>query len=252
MMAEYPSTRRHLLRFLNGITIVLLVGCFRKTSASGDSGHTSTQAVTTSTRTEMPGCVVYPQQTEGPYFIDEELNRSDIRLDPTDSSVKPGVPLKLQFRVSQVSGDTCIPLADAIVDVWHCDASGVYSGVNDRNFNTVGQRFLRGSQLTDANGIAQFITIYPGWYPGRTVHIHFKIRSGTFPGGSYEFTSQLYFDDALSDRIYAEFPYNVRGQRTIRNQSDGIFRNDGDQLILQLTEDGEGYTGRFDMGIETA
>lgn len=228
--------RRQVLEFLGGSAAVTLVGGLGKSSTSANPG------------TSTPACVVRPQQTEGPYFVDEKLNRSDIRSDPSDGSVKPGVPLQLIFQVSQVSAGLCRPLAGAVVDVWHCDALGVYSDVSDRNFNTIGQKFLRGYQVTDANGRVEFLTLYPGWYPGRTVHIHFKIRTNASP--SYEFTSQLYFDDALSDRLHAQPPYAAKGQRRQRNNQDGIFRRGGEQLMLSLTPQGEGYRGIFDIGLQ--
>ena len=138
----------------------------------------------------IPTCIVKPALTEGPYFVDEKLNRSDIRSDPSDSSVKPGAPLNITFRVAKISGSTCVALAGATIDVWHCDALGVYSDSSDPNFgSTKGKKFLRGYQTTDANGTATFTTIYPGWYQGRAVHIHFKIRSRTGAGAAYDFTS---------------------------------------------------------------
>lgn len=196
-------------------------------------------------------CVVKPEQTEGPYFVDEKLNRSDIRADPSDNAVKPGVPLQLAFRVSQIAGDACTPLSGAQVDVWHCDALGVYSDVQDRSFgNTQGKKFLRGYQVTDAQGIAKFITIYPGWYQGRAVHIHFKIRTKPASNVGHEFTSQLYFDDALTDQIHAQAPYASKGQRNIRNEADGIYSNGGSQLLLNLTKEGDGYTTTFDIAMQ--
>jgi protocatechuate 3,4-dioxygenase beta subunit len=197
-----------------------------------------------------PTCVVKPQQTEGPYFVDEKLNRSDIRSDPSDGSVKQGIPLRLVFHVSQIDGSSCIPLTGATVDLWHCDALGVYSDVTDPSFSTVGKKFLRGYQVTDTNGTVQFVTIYPGWYPGRTVHIHFKIRSDSTSQRSYEFTSQLYFDDFLTEQIHAQPPYAAKGQRTQKNERDGIFRGGGEQLMLQLTKDVQGYVGTFDIGLQ--
>jgi protocatechuate 3,4-dioxygenase beta subunit len=239
--------RRNLLGFIGGTLAVSLVGCLRQSSATDDTASTPAPAV------GQPACTVRPQQTAGPYFVDEGLNRSDIRSDPSSSAVKPGVPLKLEFQVSQVVGQTCVPLAGAIVDVWHCDANGVYSDVSDRRFNTLGQKFLRGSQVTNANGAVEFLTIYPGWYPGRTVHIHFKIRTAAQSAGQgYEFTSQLYFDDALSDRIHTQAPYSTSGQRNTQNQNDGIFQRGGERLMLPVAQDGEGYTGRFDIGLELA
>src|SRR4028118_265283 len=194
--------RREVLGFLGGTAAVSLVGCLRGQSASVETG-TSTQAVTRTAIATTPTCVVRPQQTEGPYFVDEKLNRSDIRSDPSDGSVKQGIPLRLVFHVSQIDGSSCTPLTGAAVDLWHCDALGVYSDVTDPSFSTVGKKFLRGYQVTDANGTVEFVTIYPGWYPGRTVHIHFKIRTDSASQRGYEFTSQLYFADALTDQVQA-------------------------------------------------
>src|SRR5207248_236626 len=126
--------------------------------------------------------------------------------------------------------NACTPLKGAYVDVWHCDALGVYSDVQGGrgSSGTTGTKFLRGYQVTDANGIAEFLTIYPGWYQGRTVHIHFKIRTDPDSRQGYDFTSQLYFDDAFSDQIFAsQAPYNTRGRRSVRNNNDGVFRNGG-------------------------
>ena len=195
----------------------------------------------------LPACVVRPEQTEGPYFVDEQLNRGDIRPDPADGSVRPGAPLALSFLVSRIDGATCAPLAGAIVDVWHCDAAGVYSGVNDRGFgSTAGQQFLRGYQTTGDGGAAAFTTIYPGWYSGRATHIHFKIRTSD----GMEFTSQLYFDDALTDLVHAQEPYAARGQRDTRNANDGIFRDGGELLTLAVTESGDGYAAVFEIGLQ--
>lgn len=199
----------------------------------------------------MPSCVVRPEQTEGPYFVDERLHRSDIRSDPTDGLVRPGTALALTLAVSRLSGGTCEPLADAQVDVWHCDARGVYSDVRDPGFNTLGQKFLRGYQKTDAKGEARFLTIYPGWYEGRTVHIHFKIRTAPAAGRSFEFTSQIYFDDAFTDRVHTDAPYASKGQRKARNQHDFIFRRGGEQLILAPTPAANGgYAGTFAIGLQ--
>lgn len=189
----------------------------------------------------VPACVVRPEQSEGPFFVDEGLERSDIRSDPASGAVSQGAPLALSFNVLRVSGAACTPLAGAIVDVWQCDAAGVYSDVTGNS-----QKFLRGHQLTDATGRASFTTIYPGWYGGRAVHIHFKVRSG-----SKEFTSQLYFDDALSDTVFQQQPYAARGQGRTRNANDGLFRNGGADLMLKVTPGGPGYSATFDIGLAT-
>ncbi len=198
----------------------------------------------------VAGCVARPEQTEGPYFVDELLHRSDLRADPSDGTLRPGTPLELAIAVSSLSGTACRPLAGWMVDLWQCDHLGVYSDVKDPEFfNTVGKKFLRGYQLTDGEGKARFITIYPGWYPGRTVHIHFKIRSPVSARRGLAFTSQVYFDDALTDRVFKDAPYAGRPDRTTRNSADGIFRRGGSQLILDLAPKGAGHTGTFNVAL---
>jgi protocatechuate 3,4-dioxygenase beta subunit len=197
-----------------------------------------------------PACVVRPEQTEGPYFVDERLHRSDIRSDPADGRVRPGTPLALTLAISRFSAGDCLPLAGAQVDIWQCDALGVYSDVRDPGFNTIGQKFFRGYQITDARGETRFVTVYPGWYAGRTVHIHFKIRTVTVAQRSFEFTSQMYFDDELTDRVHANQPYASKGRRTARNQDDRIFRRGGDHLMLAPTATADGYAATFAIGLQ--
>lgn len=196
-----------------------------------------------------PLCVLTPEQTEGPYFSDQRLNRFDIRRDSADGTVKPGVPLSLTLRVQAVSPGRCVPLAGAIVDIWHCDATGIYSDVADPRFDTRGKKFLRGYQQTDAEGTVSFLTIYPGWYPGRAVHIHFKVRANTATQGVVEMTSQLYFPDALSDKILASAPYAGATKKRTRNEEDGIFRRGGEQLMLAPIAQTQGYAAAFDVGM---
>jgi protocatechuate 3,4-dioxygenase beta subunit len=198
----------------------------------------------------VPACVVTPEQTEGPYFVDEALNRSDIRSDPTTGAVKDGAPISLTLQISQVGSGSCRPLAGAAVDIWQCDALGVYSDVRDPGFNTVGQKFLRGSQVTDQNGVVQFTTIYPGWYQGRAVHTHFKVRTDPASATGYQFTSQLYYDDSLTDQVHAQPPYAAKGRRTTRNTDDGIFLDGGTQLLLNLTPQGDGYAATKLIGVD--
>jgi protocatechuate 3,4-dioxygenase beta subunit len=201
-------------------------------------------------RPRVPACVARPAQTEGPYFVDEMLKRTDIRSDPATGAVKEGTPLALTLAVSALRAGSCAPLAGAHVDIWHCDAAGVYSGVEDPGFNTVGQSFLRGYQLTDEAGEARFLTVYPGWYSGRTVHIHFKIRTDPAADRGHDFTSQLYFDDDLTTRVLSKMPYAAKTGRRDRNADDGIFTRGGDQLLLTLRPSGEGYAGRFEVGLQ--
>jgi protocatechuate 3,4-dioxygenase beta subunit len=193
----------------------------------------------------LSSCVVKPEVTEGPYYVNEDLNRSDVRSDPGTGVVKDGALLNLTFRVSQLGNGSCTPLSGARVEIWHCDASGVYSDVRDPGFNTIGQKFLRGYQITDANGQATFITIYPGWYSGRTVHIHFKVRHDTSPTSSV-FTSQLFFEDMLSDQVHSKAPYSSRGRRDTLNSRDRIFK---EQLLLNVIQKSNGYTATFDIAL---
>lgn len=200
----------------------------------------------------LPACVVRPEQTEGPYFVDRTLERTDIRSEVGRNALRPGAPLDLEFRVSRVGSGACTPLAAAMVDVWQCDALGAYSDVRDTNglFDTRGQTWLRGHQLTDRNGVARFTTIYPGWYQGRTVHIHFKVRTPAAGVSRYDFTSQLYFDDAVTDRVFAADPYAGKSGRRTRNAGDGIFRQGGQALMMDVTPTAAGFRGVFEVGLQ--
>jgi protocatechuate 3,4-dioxygenase beta subunit len=187
--------------------------------------------------------VVRPEVTEGPYYVAENLVRSDIRADTSTGTAKEGTPFVLTFNVSQVSNSTCTPLQGATVEIWHCDAAGQYSDVSDPGFNTKGQNWLRGAQVTDANGKATFTTIYPGWYSSRAVHIHFKVH----PDATKVFTSQLFFDDALSDQVFTQQPYAAKGQRDTLNSNDNIYQQ---TLLLTTTKTDQGYAATFDIGID--
>jgi protocatechuate 3,4-dioxygenase beta subunit len=196
-------------------------------------------------------CVVRPELTIGVHFVDEQLNRSDIRFDPLEENVSPGTPLILNLSIFDAAANRCAPLEGAQVDVWHCDAMGIYSGVIERVFNTRGQRFLRGYQITDADGRVQFQTIYPGWYSGRTVHIHFTIRTKTPAGRDYQFTSQLFFRDATTDLVHSKKPYKKKGERDTRNRDDNIFKMGGNQLLLNVRGDGAGgYIASINIGLD--
>lgn len=236
-------SRREALALLGVTGLATLTGC--------KPARQSAVAASTSAASN-PSCVVRPEQTEGPYYVDPRLERADIRADPANGNVKTGAPLELAFVVSQVSGGRCTPVQGARVDLWQCDADGVYSGVRDPSFDTSGLLFLRGYQITDASGTARFATIYPGWYRGRCVHCHFKVRTNAASGRGHEFTSQVYFDDALTDRVHAAAPYaNGSSQQRTRNSQDGIFRRSGgEQLLLDVTESGGRYASTFHLGLD--
>ena len=223
---------------------------FGAAAAASFAHGVAAQSGTGQPSTIVPGCVVHPQQAEGPFFVDEKLLRSDVRADSRTGVVSAGSPLELRLTIAQVSAaGACAPLAGAQVDIWQCDALGRYSDVNDRRNSTNGQTFLRGHQVTDAKGIVQFTTIYPGWYPGRAVHIHFKVRTAASSSPAYEFTSQFYFDERLTDRVHSRAPYATHTGQRMRNESDGLFRDGGTQLTLPVTERGEGYAANFAVGM---
>lgn len=180
-----------------------------------------------------PGvCLLLPQAVEGPFYFDPKLVRRDI------ADGKEGAPVELKLRL--VDAKTCTPMPELRIDVWHADAGGIYSGYDGqgdgRSVSTKGQTYLRGTQMTDADGIATFRTIYPGWYPGRTPHIHVK----AFLDKTTLVTGQIYFPDELSARVYAERePYAKRPVPDTTNARDGIFRAgeaEGGGTVLAVTE----------------
>jgi protocatechuate 3,4-dioxygenase beta subunit len=233
-----------------GATATTAATAATEAAATATTEATATTAAT-ATSAPLPTCVVRPELTEGPYFVDERLDRSDIRANSSDGVTVEGAPLQLTFNVTQISDTSCMPLPNVAVDIWHCDAEGFYSDAVDRSFNTVGQDFLRGYQMTDDFGKATFTTIYPGWYDGRAVHIHFKIRTDMDSNSGYEFTSQLFFDDAFTDTVYTAVPYVAKGTRTLLNAQDGIYNDGGNQLLLTVTGDAQnGYVAAFVIGMQ--
>jgi protocatechuate 3,4-dioxygenase beta subunit len=239
---ERRLTRRGALAGFGGLVLgVAVAGCGGDdepaASASAPATTAASTGATTATTDADAACVLSPEQTEGPYYVDIDRVRSDI----TEGTA--GTPLALRVAVVDV-GDGCAALRDAAVEVWHCDAGGVYSGFAEEQ--TEGQTFLRGTQMTDATGVATFATIYPGWYRGRTVHIHVKV----FAGASEAYTGQLYFDDALTDEVFARAPYDSRGERDTRNDDDGIYP--GEAALVATTAAGDGYEGSITLGIRAA
>jgi protocatechuate 3,4-dioxygenase beta subunit len=176
--------------------------------------------------------------TEGPFFLDGDRVRRDVR------EGRSGVPLQLELTVLDVS--SCKPVKGAAVDIWHCDAGGTYSGFAQEG--TEGRTFMRGIQRTGPGGLARLTTIYPGWYEGRTVHVHVRV----YLGGDIAHTGQLFFPDALTDSVYRRAPYRRRPGRTTRNATDSIFRNGGSRSMLRLAKRGNGYVGRITMGVSRA
>jgi protocatechuate 3,4-dioxygenase beta subunit len=180
-------------------------------------------------------CVLSPELTEGPYYIANEKVRRNI------TEGQPGAPLTLHLSVLDAA--TCKPIKGAAVDIWHASAAGAYSG--EAANNTVGRTYLRGIQRTDGKGLALFKTVYPGWYPGRAVHIHVKVHVG----GNVVHTGQLFFNDAFTDTVYKRTPYKARGARDVRNAGDSIYGSGGSRSLLKLGAAGKGYAGSISMGV---
>jgi protocatechuate 3,4-dioxygenase beta subunit len=197
-------------------------------------------------------CTLTPETIAGPTWFDAHAVRSDIR------DGRPGTPLDLAFRV--VHAGPCTPVANAVVDLWQCDAQGVYSGFADaspgqggsrggvdeygdnESAATTAERFLRGTQVTDAGGLVQFATVYPGWYPTRTAHLHLKVHLD----GSTALTGQLFFDDAVTDGVYAQPPYAQHTGRDTRNDRDPFF---SPAALLRLAPDGGRWLGALVLGV---
>jgi protocatechuate 3,4-dioxygenase beta subunit len=187
-------------------------------------------------------CAVMPETTEGPYYIDPKFVRQDI------TEGRPGIPLRMQLQV--VTAD-CRPLANARIDIWQCDAQGDYSGYanmgSNRDSDTTGQTFLRGTQLTDSNGIVTFETLYPGWYHGRTTHIHYKV----FLDRKTVLTSQIFFPDALSEYIYIKNAAYARNEtRDTVNAIDGIAEQAGQGSYCAVREQKDRYIAALVVGVD--
>ena len=223
------------------------VGATATASATGGTATALATASAVAVASSLPSCVVVPELTEGPYYVNENLERSDIRIDTADGSVSDGAALRIDWVVSQVDGNACIPLEGVLVDVWHCDALGNYSDVGSEQ----GHDYLRGYQHTDAKGAATITTIYPGWYQGRAVHIHFKIRTDAAASSGFEFTSQLFFDDTLNDQVFGTGVYASKGKPDVKNASDGIYQQSQGMTLLDAVKDGDGYKATFEIAIQT-
>ena len=245
-------TRRRLLALAGGAGLVAVAaacggGSSDEATGSGSGGRAGTGSSPSTTATTAPTtatsaanavpvqCVLTPETTEGPYYLDGPERR-----DVTEG--RSGTPLRLQLTVAEAT--RCMPISGAVVEIWHSDAQGVYSGFGEA---TSDRTFLRGSQVTDANGVATFDTIYPGWYPGRATHIHMKARQSK--GASQVHTGQMFFDESVNDAVYAAGGAYARQGRRTTNAQDGIFRGGGEQSMVVLTKSGDGYVGTMVIGI---
>ena len=195
---------------------------------------------------QATACWLTPSLTEGPYYFNASLFRQDIRTDNDTGEMHDGLQLNMTFTVIDAE---CNPIPNVMVDIWHCDKDGLYSGYVQPAGNTAGEDFMRGIQMTDDNGQCSFITTYPGWYQGRATHIHFKVRLDSF---TYV-TSQFAFPESVNDAVYATSQYSGRGANPTKNSTDGIFRSDEPEyLIIDVTPNTTtgGYDGTFTIGID--
>jgi protocatechuate 3,4-dioxygenase beta subunit len=216
-------------------------------SATQRSASTNQSCTMTPSLVEVEGML---QQMEGPYFVDDMPNRSDMRIDTSNRSVQEGTPLRLILRLHA-------PVKDAEVDIWHSNSQVVYSGVPEAG--TSENDFLRGNKMTDDNGTVQFATIYPGWYEGRAIHIHVKVR--TFEGSNedLEWTSQFYLNNSINEIVHTQPPYSNHGPVDLTNEEDFIYtgpstdgliqNNTGKHLMLNLKDERDGCIGTFIIGL---
>ncbi len=227
-------------------------GASDSTSAPGTTTPSTTAASTgTSAVTTASSVVLAPEMTEGPYYLDLNLVRSNVVEDRT------GAPLALSLVVADASSGQ--PVKGAAVDIWHTDANGIYSGFVAASTAANGggggggatdnSTFLRGTQLSDSSGKVTFATVYPGWYRGRTVHIHVKVHVS----GKVIHVGQLFFDDSFTDTVYAATaPYSARSARDTRNTNDSIYSGGGAQSVLAVQKSGATYSATMTMGVATS
>ncbi len=228
---EERLTRRGTIARLGGLVVASLGAAGLEAALSDPSSAAGNGPAAVSAG--LVRCVLTPEQTEGPFYVGGEKTRRDIR------EGKPGA--RLTLRTTVVDASTCKSIKGAAVDIWHADAGGTYSGVNGDTGT-----FLRGLQPTNAGGLAQFITLFPGWYQGRTTHIHVKVHLG----GNVVHTGQLYFPEAAVTAAGKRAPYNQRGEPDTRNADDAIFRNGGKNSLMAVTRDSAGaFVGTITMGV---
>jgi protocatechuate 3,4-dioxygenase beta subunit len=215
--------RRDALKTLGGATLAAAFGARALDFLGADAQAAST-------------CLLTPEVTEGPYWVENALTRRNI------TEGKAGVPLVLRFTV--LNAKTCTPIRNADVEIWHCDALGNYSAVNGAS-----SRFLRGHQKSNAAGRAEFLTIFPGWYRGRTPHIHMKV----YVGGDTVHTGQIFFNETITRAVYRQSPYARRGQYDTSHAEDNIFSQAGGaraQVKLTKRTGGlRGYVGTIAIGV---
>jgi protocatechuate 3,4-dioxygenase beta subunit len=189
-----------------------------------------------------------PEQEEGPFYVDLGKVRSNV------TEGQEGVPLTLRIRV--IDHTKCEPLANAAVDIWQCNASGIYS--DEESEDTLGQTYLRGIQFTDADGWAELKSIHPGHYEGRATHVHVRVHIGgkrtkkTFKGGHLCHTGQMFFPEAINDVVYAVSPYSSETATRVPNASDRVYTAQGGKYSLAKVKGSiaSGLEATVTMGVD--
>ena len=225
--------RRQALAGFGSVSLGALLAACSGDDDTAETARVETSEGTTSRFDGAATCTQTAEQTEGPFYFDVDRIRSDIRED------REGAAFRLGVRVREAGA--CEPIQNAVVDIWHCDARGSYSGFQGEDSET----YLRGAQVTNRDGIVEFTTIYPGWYPGRTVHIHAKVHVDR----QTVLTTQFYFDDAFSTKVFEGDAYASAAGRDAFNDSDGIY---DPSLELTLSDEGDDYLGLITLDVATA
>jgi len=251
-------SRRDAVRLIAVAGVAGLSGCGSGGTVAAAVSTGTTSSTSTTSTTSSGACTQGLEKTEGPYWVDGDTaspQRSDIKPDTittTDTQGMTGIPLALTFAVYSYATSGCTPVQNARVDIWHANAVGVYSdeaSQNETRSSTLNENFLRGYQLSDSSGLVTFTTIYPGWYGGRTAHIHVRIRTYDSSGKVLtNDTTQIFFDDAVNNAVYATANYTRSRARDTSNSADSIYAS-----ALQLTLTGsvsDGYVaGAYGIGL---
>lgn len=212
-----------------------------------------TKAAATTAAGSSTSCSVTPEGEEGPYFVDDSatgFNRSNILSNLDGSNTQSGIPLTLSIYVYD-SEKSCAAMAGLQVDIWHCNASGVYSAEDVES--TLGETWLRGYQLTDLNGLATFATIFPGWYQGRTTHIHLRLRSSYDSTSTGETnTTQLFFpQDTINTVNTTISPYSAEGANPTTNAADHVYSGEvqGANVLTLSGDTTNGFTSTIKINL---
>ncbi|WP_230195944.1 intradiol ring-cleavage dioxygenase [Streptomyces sp. NBC_00080] len=246
-----PSVARRTVLVASGATAAALA-----VGAAATPEAPTADAADTAPVAAAAVCTLTKEMTEGPYYLDGQYVRADI------TEGKAGIPLKLTLTV--VDDDTCVPLSNALVEIWHCDALGEYSGFvgNNGHNEPDSGTFLRGGVLTNSGGVANITTVYPGWYRGRCVHIHIKVHTnvtltsdGSFTGGQELHTGQLFFNETITTAVAKISPYSTNTVTRTTLAQDSIYDEGGAASgLLTLTALGSstsaGYAGTLTLGVE--